>query len=154
MRSSMRLMTPDIAGGDAFRRALAKLGDDELQPGESIIALLPFATVRKRPRGPEGKVRVGIWQSWQRYRPVVVTNRRLLVFDSGRTPSPRALLAAFPLDDLSMGPVTGGRFGTSVFTLSLPGRGEVPFETGRREEHDLEVLQAKLVRSQPGSRAP
>jgi len=107
------------------------------------VAMLPFASVPKLPRRPGGrkaKVRFGIRQSWRRYRPSVVTDRRLLVFDSGRAPNARSLLGAFALDDVTMGPVDTARFGTSSFVLDLPGLGEVPFETGRKEVDDLEVL--------------
>jgi len=139
-------MPSDSTGDNAYRRRLADHAAPELRSGERTVAMLPFATVPKLPRSPErrgrkGKVRFGIRQSWRRYRPLVVTNRRLLVFDSGRTPSARTLLADFTLDDVAVGPVTPGRYGTSVFTLSLPGNGDVPFETGRREARDLEVLQ-------------
>jgi hypothetical protein len=154
MRSSVGAVTRDAGTGDGYRRRLAALAASELQPGEPIVALLPFATVPKLPRSPErrgrkGKVRFGIRQSWRRYRPLVMTDRRLLVFDSGRTPHPRELIAAFALDDVTIGPVTAGRFGTSLFELSLPGVGEIPFETGRREAQDLAILRAALVSTPP-----
>jgi hypothetical protein len=127
----------------SHHRRLAELAAAELQPWESIVALLPFATVPKRGKGPEGKVRVGIRQSWRRYRPLVVTDRRLLVFDSGRTPDPRGLLAAFALAEVTMSPPVPRRFGATVFELTLPGEGAVPFETGRRD--DLAGLQAAVA---------
>ena len=134
MRSERR------GGDDPYRRRLRARADEELRTGEHIVAMLPFAAVPKLPRGPEGKVRFGIRQSWKRYRPCVVTDRRLLVFDSGRAPSARALLGAFPIDAVSMGPLGTGRFGTTTFVLGLPGVGAVPFETGRREVDDVARL--------------
>ncbi len=119
-----------------------------MRSGERIVAMLPFASVPKLPPQPGGrkaKVRFGIHQSWKRYRPCVVTDRRLLVFDSGRAPTPRSLLGAFPLDQVTMGPLGTGRFGTTTFVLELPGLGDVPFETGRREVADVEVLQRVVV---------
>jgi hypothetical protein len=86
-------------------------------------------------------VRFGIHQSWRRYRPTVVTDRRLLVFDSGRAPGARSLLGAFPLGEVTMGPLGTGRFGSTTFVLHLPGVGEVPFETGRREVDDVARLE-------------
>jgi hypothetical protein len=122
--------------------AVEDLANPELRPGERILAVLPYTSVPKQPRGPEGKIRFGLRQSWKRYRPVVVTNRRLLVFDTGRTPHPRVLLAEFPLEQVAMSEVTAGRFGTARFTLSLPGEGDVPFEAGRRD--NLPALRAAL----------
>jgi hypothetical protein len=37
-----------------------------------------------------------------------------------------------------------GRFGATTFALALPGVGEVPFETGRREADDVALL-ARVV---------
>jgi hypothetical protein len=113
---------------------------------EHIVAVLPFASVPKlpkvpgAPRGRKNKVRFGIRQSWRRYRPSVVTDKRLLIFDSGRTPNPRQLLGAFPLSEVTIGTLGVGRFGATTFELGLPGVGTVPFETGRREEADVQVL--------------
>jgi len=70
---------------DPYRRRLRAHAAAELERGERIVAMLPFASVPKLPRQPggrTGKVRFGIRQSWRRYRPCVVTDRRLLVFDS------------------------------------------------------------------------
>jgi hypothetical protein len=109
--------------------------------------MLPFASVPKLPPQPGGrkaKVRFGIHQSWKRYRPTVITDRRLLVYDSGRAPTARALLGAFPLADVTMGSLGTGRFGATTFVLDLPGVGEVPFETGRREVQDVAALQQLL----------
>jgi hypothetical protein len=150
MPSSVDAMTE---GGrrDLYPRRLEELTAPELHGDERILAVLPYTTVPKRPKGPEGKVRSGVWQSWRRYRPVVVTDRRLLVFDTGRTPYPRALLAEFPLDQITMSAVATSRFGTSRFTLTLPSEGEVPFQAGRRDQ--LAALRASLS-PPPGSRAP
>jgi hypothetical protein len=71
---------------------------------------------------------------------VALTNRRLLVFDSGRTPSPRGLLGSCSLADIGIGPITTGRWDTSQFVLTLPGAGTVPFVTGSREVDDLAAL--------------
>jgi hypothetical protein len=136
---------------DRYRAPLADAARGELGGGERLVAMLPFASVPKRPRGPEGKVRFGIWQSWRRYRPLVVTTRRLLVFESGRTPHPRALLAGIPLEHVAMSETTPGRLGTTRFTLTFPTEGDIPFEVGRRD--DLGALRA-AVSSRPGSRAP
>jgi hypothetical protein len=144
-------MRSDRSGGDdAYRRRLRARAAEELRAGEQIVAMLPFASVPKLPRGPQGKVRFGIRQSWKRYRPCVITDRRLLVFDSGRAPGARSLLGAFTLADVTMGPLGAGRFGTTTFVLELPGIGVVPFETGRREVDDvarLEVAVGRRVRA-------
>jgi len=116
-----------------------------MRDGERIVAMLPFASVPKLPRGPGGKVRFGIRQSWRRYRPSVVTDRRLLVFDSGRTPTAQTLLGTFELSEVTMGPLGTARFGATSFVLGLPGVGEVPFETGRKEVDDVEVLRRAVV---------
>ena len=129
---------------DLYPRRLEELTRPVLRDDERIAAVLPFTAVAKRPRGPEGKVRSGVWQSWRRHRPVVVTDCRLFVFDTGRTPYPREMLAEYPLDQITMSAVTTSRFHTSRFTLTLPGEGEVPFEAGRRDE--LAELQAALRR--------
>jgi hypothetical protein len=138
------------SGGDAYRRRLRARAEEELRGGERIVAMLPFASVPKlpkvpgAPRGRKGKVRFGIRQSWRRYRPTVVTNQRLLVFDSGRTPNARELLGAFPLDEVTIGPLGVGRFGATTFDLGLPGAGPVPFETGRREIDDVAELARRV----------
>ena len=131
---------------DAYRRRLRARAADELGADERVVAMLPFASVAKLPR-VKPKVRTGIRQSWRRYRPTVVTNRRVLVFDSGRTPQPRELLGTFPIGDVEMGDVEVGRFGASVFVLELPGVGRVPYETGRREADDVTALSGVLHRT-------
>jgi hypothetical protein len=135
-------------GGDPYRRRLRVRATEELTDGERIVAMLPFATVPKLPKQPGGrraKVRFGIRQSWRRYRPSVVTDGRLLVFDSGRAPHARTLLGAFPLREVTIGPRSRARYGITTFVLDLPGVGEVPFETGRKEADDVEIL-AEVVR--------
>jgi hypothetical protein len=137
-------------GDDTYRRRLRSRAEEELHGGERIVAMLPFACVPKlpkqpgAPRGRKGKVRFGIRQSWKRYRPTVVTNRRVLVFDSGRTPNARELLGAYSLEQVSMGPRGIGRFGATTFELVLPGVGPVPFETGRREVADVAELERRV----------
>jgi len=69
------------------------------------------------------------------------------VFDSGRTPNARELLGTFALRDVTMGPLEPARFGATTFVLGLPGVGEVPFETGRRETDDVAALRRAVVAS-------
>lgn len=130
-------------GADHYPQRLEELTTPELRSGERILAVLPFTTVPKRPRGPEGKVRDGLWQSWKKYRPLVITDQRVFVFDTGRTPFPRLLLAQFPVEQTTMSEVTAGRFGVERFTLTLPGEGEVPFEAGKRD--DIAAMRAALA---------
>jgi hypothetical protein len=103
----------------------------ELGHREVVVAVLPFASTPKRPKGPSGKVREGIYTSYRRYRPLVVTSRRLLVVDAGRTPFPRGLLAEFPLGQVRFVDVVPARFGQSRLRLDLAGVGTVPFDLGR-----------------------
>jgi hypothetical protein len=141
-------MPSERSGGGAYRRRLRERAEEELGGGEHIVAMMPFAAVPKQPgpRGRKNKIRFGIRQSWRRYRPVVVTDRRLLVFDSGRTPNARQLLGAFPLAEVTMGPLGVARFGATTFLLELPGLGPVPFETGRREADDVTELACVVAR--------
>jgi hypothetical protein len=131
---------------DRYRTTLVRMLEDIVRPPERILAVLPFVTTRKRPkqpgapRGKAGKVRVGVYQSWRRYRPLVVTDRRLFVFETGRTPNPREVLAVFALADIELVSSAPSGFGATGFVLELPGVGQVPFEAGRREQGDLEVL--------------
>jgi hypothetical protein len=135
-----------VAGPDKYRTTLVRMLNGTLRSGETIVAILPFVTSMKRPkipgapRGKAGKVRIGIYQSWRRYRPIVLTNRRLFVFETGRTPNPRELLAAFDNDEVDVVMVTQTGRSVTRFTLELPGTGPVPFEAGRREQDDLTVL--------------
>jgi hypothetical protein len=120
---------------------------DHLRPAEDVLAVLPFASTPKRPQGPDGKSRVGIYQSYRRYRPLVVTDRRLLVLEAGRTPHPRGgVLAEFPLKDVEVVEVIAGRFKQNRVVLDLPGGGPVPFEVGGYEVDDLAKLRAALER--------
>jgi hypothetical protein len=104
---------------------------DELGKGEVVIAVLPFASTPKRPKGPSGRVREGIYTSYRRYRPLVVTGSRLLVIEAGRTPFPRGLLAEFPVTQVRLVDVVPARFGQTRLRLDLPGEGTVPFDLGR-----------------------
>ena len=137
-----------VAGTDKNRATLARMIQDQLRPGETILAILPFTNTRKRPKAPgEGrkdKVRTGIYQSWRRYRPLVLTNRRLFVFETGRTPFPREVLAQFPIDEVELVDVEPGRFGSTLFVLDLPSIGRVPFEAGNKEQQELATLQETL----------
>jgi len=136
----------NMAGIDKYRSALVQMLAGSLASDERIVAILPFASTLKRPkapgapRGKKGKVRVGIYQSWRRYRPLVLTNRRLFVFETGRTPNPREVLASYPVDAVDMGAVTDAGRGVARFALEFPDAGRVPFEAGRRERDDLAVL--------------
>jgi hypothetical protein len=117
---------------------------DQLRPDEHVVAVLPFASTPKRPKGPEGKVREGIYLSARRYRPLVVTNRRLLVVNAWRTPYPRGLLAEFPASATSVVDVVPGRFDQQRLELELPGEGVVPFILGRFDLIELDEFEAAL----------
>ena len=78
------------------RSALLSFVTPVLSSGEQVVAVLPYVNTPKRPKGAEGKVREGIWQSQQRYRPLLLTNQRLFVFDTARTPHPRQVLCEVP----------------------------------------------------------
>jgi hypothetical protein len=117
---------------------------DRLGSGEVVIAVLPFASTPKRPKGPSGKVREGIYTSYRHYRPLVVTSRRLLVINAARTPFPRGLLAEFPLVDVRFIDVVPARFGQSRLRLDLPGLGTVPFDLGRYDIEALSKLRAAI----------
>jgi hypothetical protein len=75
---------------------------------------------------------------------MVLTDRRLLIFETGRTPNPRQLLAAYPTDDIEVVSVAPDRFHSVRFVLELPEVGRVPFIAGRRDQDDLEVLIERL----------
>ena len=139
------------AGAPAYDKPRATLVDrvqDRLRASESVLAVFPYTHTEKRPRQPgetrKDKVRVGIYQSWRRYRPMVLTDQRLFVFETGRTPHPRELLAEMPLADVELLEVTPGRMGATRFVLDIAGTGRVPFDCGRKEERDLEVLREVL----------
>ena len=117
---------------------------DRLAPAEVVIAVLPFASTPKRPKGPSGKVREGIYTSYGHYRPLVVTSSRLFVVNAGRTPFPRGLLAEFPLAQVRFVDVVPARFGQSRIRLDLPGVGTVPFDLGRYDVEALPGLRAAV----------
>jgi hypothetical protein len=117
---------------------------DELGQGEVVAAVLPFASTPKRPKGPSGKVREGIYTSYRRYRPLVLTSRRLLVIDAGRTPFPRGLLAEFPRARVQFVDVGPARFGRRRLRLDLPGVGTVPFDLGRYDVVELSEFRAAI----------
>jgi hypothetical protein len=144
-RSEAVRVAPAAVPTDKYRAALLVKLEGSLGAGETIVAVLPFVSTPKRPRPPgaprgrKGKVRTGIYQSWRRYRPLVLTDRRLFVFDTGRTPNPRQLLAVFARSDVDV--ISVQRKGRATrFVLELPGAGPVPFEAGRREWRDTAVL--------------
>jgi len=120
---------------------------DQLRDGEQVVAVLPFAATPRRPKGPTGKVRVGIYTSYRQYRPLVVTNRRVFVMHAGRTPYPRGVLADFPLGDVKLVDVIPTRFGQCRLLLDLPSVGIVPFVLGRIDEEDLPTFSAAFKRS-------
>ena len=128
---------------ERHRLVLTELVGPSLAPGETIEAILPFATVPKRPRGPDGKVREGLWQSTALHRPLVLTDRALYVFDAGRTPFPRFLIATYARDALRVVDVRHRRLSTRTVTVSIPGEGDVPFEVGTKD--DVEVFVASLA---------
>lgn len=136
-----------MGSNEKARNEVLETVQDELRPNEDVIAVFPFASTPKRPKGSEGKTRDGIYQSYRRYRPMVLTTQRLLVLDAGRTPHPRGLvLGAFPSKDVDVVDVIPGRFNQNRILLDLPGLGTVPFEIGGYEVDDLARLRAVLER--------
>jgi hypothetical protein len=130
-----------VAPPTRFRRqreaVLAALRDD-LRPGEQVVAVLPFASTPKRPKGPEGKVRQGVYQRARHFRPLVATSSRLIVVDAYRSPSPRGLLADYPIDRVREVDLVPARMGQQMLHLDLPGEGEVPFLLGRFDLIELD----------------
>jgi hypothetical protein len=116
-----------------------------LSSGERVVAVLPYVNTPKRPRGSEGKVRDGIWQSRVRYRPLVLTNRRLFVFETGRTPHPRAVLCELPSRSVRAVRTVPRSMGRTTLMLELPGDGEVPFELGRFDVEELDAFIGALA---------
>jgi hypothetical protein len=106
--------------------------------------MLPFANTPKRPKTAGGKVRVGIWQTARRYRPLVLTNERLFVFETYRTPNPRGVLCEFPSGSVTVARSSRGSMGRTTLVLALPTDGEVPFELGRFDVAELEVFRNAL----------
>ena len=89
-------------------------------------------------------MRVGLWQSSRRYRPLVLTNRRLFVFETYRTPNPRGLLCEFASGMVSVTRTVPGSLGRTILVLELPTDGEVPFELGRFDLADLDEFRNAL----------
>lgn len=118
-----------------------------LAPSERVEALLPFASTPKRPRGPEGKVTEGVWQTKRLHRPLALTDRNLYVFDGGRTSYARGVYGEFPRSAVHVDEVIDRRFGVRVVLLAIDGVGTVPFETGKLD--DLDLLLAALPEAEP-----
>jgi hypothetical protein len=118
---------------------------DRLLPEERIVAVLSFAVTPPRPK-PPGKVREGIYQSYRRYRPLVVTDLRLFVIDTGRSPFPRGILAEFPIGSVTIVDVAPRWLGQQRLSLDLPEIGTVPFDLGRFELDDLALFRAAMER--------
>jgi hypothetical protein len=125
------------------REAVLDAVSERLRPGEQVIAVLPFAVTPPRPKSL-GKVREGIYQTNRRYRPLVATDRRLFVFDAGRTPYPRGIIAEFPLGSVTFIDVVPRWLGQQRVRLDLPEIGPVPFDLGRLEVDDLARLRDAL----------
>jgi hypothetical protein len=128
------------------REQVLNIVGDRLGADERVVAVLPFASTPKRPKGPLGKVREGIYTTYRRYRPLVLTSRRLFVVNAGRTPYPRGVLAEFPRSDVDFVDVVPARFNQSRLQLDLPGVGTVPFLLGRYDVQELPELRAALER--------
>lgn len=94
-----------------------------LDDGESVVAMLPFASIHK----------VGYGQ-------LVFTTTRLFLFDSTRTGKTGELLREVPLADVTFGGVRTGRFGKQSLVLGLPETGEIAFDVGSREGDDLAAI--------------
>ncbi len=132
--------------GVARQRAeVMRVVGSHLAAEERVIALLAFAVTPKRPK-PPSRVREGIYQSYRRYRPLVITDRRIFVLDAARTPHPRAILAEFPFESVSIVDVVPRWFGQQRLFLDLPGVGTVPFDLGRHELDDLARLRESMPR--------
>ena len=126
---------------DRQRQAIAALLEGNLEPGEKTLAVLPYASTAKRPRvAGEPKVKMGLWTTASRYRPLVLTNQRLLVFETGRTPYPRYLLEEFPVDQVRIVDFQRASMGRHTMVLALPDLGNVPFILGRYDQQDLKTF--------------
>ena len=128
---------------DRQRREVLDIVQEHLRGGEKVVGILPFALVPKRPKGPEGKVRDGLYQSYRRYRPLAVTTRRLFVLETGRTPHPRGFMTTYELRDVHFVDLVPTRFGHRLL-LDFPEVGTVPFVLGRFDLEDLDDLRSRL----------
>ena len=99
-----------------------------LDDGEDVVAMLPFASIRK----------IGYGQ-------LVFTRAHLFLFDSTRTGKTGELLRVLPLRDVKFGGVRTGRFGKQALVLGLPDTGEIVFDVGSREGRDLAVISELLA---------
>ena len=99
-----------------------------LDDGDDVIAMLPFASIRK----------VGYGQ-------LVFTRARLFFFDSTRTGKTGELLRVLPLETVKFGGVRTGRFGKQSLVLVLPDTGEIVFDVGSREGADLAAITRLLA---------
>jgi len=132
-----------VANTDSQNRdAMMKILAPVLASKERVEALLPFSSTPKRPRGPEGKVTEGVWQTKRLHRPLALTDRKLYVFDAGRTPYARGVHEGFPRSAVHVVDVVDRRFGQRDVLLAIDGLGTVPFETGKLD--DLDILLASL----------
>lgn len=134
------------ARGKKQRQDVVDTVADRFRPGEQLVAVLPFASTPRRPKGPEGKVRSGIYTSYRRYRPVVVTSQRVFVVGASRTPYPRGVIAEFPLADVHYVDEVPVRLSQTRLLLDLPDLGTVPFDLGRYDVDDLPELRSALDR--------
>lgn len=94
-----------------------------LDDGESVVAVLPFASIPK----------VGYGQ-------LVFTDRRLFLFESTRTGRTGDVVRVEPLDDVTFGGVRTGRFGKQSLLLGFADTGDVRFDVGSREGADLAAI--------------
>jgi hypothetical protein len=134
-----------MGSADKARKEALGAVQDHLRPDEHVLAVLPFASTPKRPRGAAGKIREGVYQSYRRYRPLVLTDRRLFVLDAGRTPHPRrGVLAEFPTAQVEVVAVIPSRFNQNRLVLDLGGVGAVPFELGGYDVEGLGILREAL----------
>lgn len=107
--------------------------------------MLPFAATPKRPKGPDGKIREGVYQSARRYRPLVATNLRLFVINAVRTPYPRGVLADFPLSAVTVVDMDPAESNRRLY-LDLPEIGTVPFDLGRFDLIELDEFRETVGR--------
>jgi hypothetical protein len=99
-----------------------------LDDGEDVVAMLPFASIRK----------VGYGQ-------LVFTRARVFLFDSTRTGRTGELLREVPIDAVTFGGVRTGRFGKQALVLGLPDTGEIVFDVGSREGVDVAAISRLLT---------